>query len=179
VPDIAPLLDAEAAWRLVSFRSAIPAGSTGRSRPHRRRTAYINFTNRKGSNVVSIAPDRTIAEVVNVLNECRISALVVIDGKDAFSGIISERDIVGALSRNGADILTQKVADLMTRNVRSCSCHDTIAEVMNIMTQGRFRHLPVVEDGKLVGLISIGDVVKQRLDDAELEVETLRGYVTM
>ena len=104
---------------------------------------------------------------------------MVIDGKDAFSGIISERDIVGALSRYGADILTQKVADLMTRNVRSCSRHDTIAEVMNIMTQGRFRHLPVVEDGKLVGLISIGDVVKQRLDDAELEVETLRGYVTM
>jgi CBS domain-containing protein len=175
VPDIAPLLDAKAAWRLVSFRLAIPAGSTGRSRPHRLRTAYI-FYPRKGSNVVSIAPDRTIAEVVN---ECRIGALVVIDGKDAFSGIISERDIVGALSRNGADILTQKVADLMTRNVRSCSCHDTIAEVMNIMTQGRFRHLPVVEDGKLVGLISIGDVVKQRLDDAELEVETLRGYVTM
>jgi CBS domain-containing protein len=178
VPDIAPLLDAKAAWRLVSFRLAIPAGSTGRSRPHRLRTAYI-FYHRKGSNVVSIAPDRTIAEVMNVLNECRIGVLVVIDGKDAFSGIISERDIVGALSRNGADILTQKVADLMTRNVRSCSCHDTIAKVMNIMTQGRLRHFPVVEDGKLVGLISIGDVVKQRLDDAELEVETLRGYVTM
>ena len=178
MPDIAPLLDAEAAWRLVLFRSAIPAGSTASSRPHRRRTDYI-FYHREGSNVVSIAPDRTIAEIMNVLNECRIGVLVVIDGKDAFSGIISERDIVGALSRNGADILTQKVADLMTRNVRSCSCHDTIAKVMNIMTQGRFRHLPVVEDGELVGLISIGDVVKQRLDDAELEVETLRGYVTM
>ena len=95
MPDITPLLDAEAAWRLASFRLAIPAGSTGRSRPHRRRTAYI-FYHRRGSNVVSIAPDRTIAEVMNVLNECRIGVLVVIDGKDAFSGIISERDIVGA-----------------------------------------------------------------------------------
>jgi CBS domain-containing protein len=101
------------------------------------------------------------------------------DGNDAVGGIISERDIVRALSRNGADVLTQKVSDVMTRDVRSCSCHDTIAEVMNIMTQGRVRHLPVIDDGKLVGLISIGDVVKQRLDDAELEVESLRGYATM
>ena len=101
------------------------------------------------------------------------------DGNDAVGGIISERDIVGALSRGGADVLTQKVGDLMIRKVRSCSCHDTIAEVMNVMTQERSRHLPVIDDGKLVGMISIGDVVKQRLDDAELEVESLRGYVTM
>ena len=134
---------------------------------------------RKGSDVVIIASDRTIAEAVNVLTERRIGALLVMDGNDAVGGIISERDIVRALSRNGADVLTRKVSELMTRDVRSCSCHDTIAKVMNIMTQGRFRHFPVVEDGKLVGLISIGDVVKQRLDDAELEVETLRGYVTM
>ena len=134
---------------------------------------------RKGSDVVTIASDRTIAEAVNVLTERRIGALLVMDGNDAVGGIISERDIVGALSRGGADVLTQKVSDLMTRDVRSCSCHDTIAEVMNVMTQERSRHLPVIDDGKLVGLISIGDVVKQRLDDTELEVESLRGYVTM
>ncbi len=116
---------------------------------------------------------------MNVLTERRIGALLVMDGNDAVGGIISERDIVRALSRNGADVLTQKVSDVMTRDVRSCSCHDTIAEVMNIMTQGRVRHLPAIDDGKLVGLISIGDVVKQRLDDAELEVESLRGYATM
>src|SRR3954447_17021047 len=134
---------------------------------------------RKGSEVVTIAAGQTIAEAVNVLTERRIGALLVMDGNDAVDGIISERDIVRALSRGGADVLTRKVSDVMTRDVRSCSCHDTIAEVMNIMTQGRVRHLPVIDDGKLVGLISIGDVVKQRLDDAELEVESLRGYATI
>jgi CBS domain-containing protein len=134
---------------------------------------------RKGSDVVTIAADQTIAEAVNVLVERRIGALLVMDGNDAVGGIISERDIVGALSRSGADVLTQKVSDLMTTDVRSCSCHDTIAEVMTVMTQERSRHLPVIDDGKVVGMISIGDVVKQRLDDTELEVESLRGYVTM
>jgi CBS domain-containing protein len=134
---------------------------------------------RKGSDVVTIAADRTIAEAVNVLAERRIGALLVMDGNDAVDGIISERDIVGALSRSGADVLARKVSDVMTRKVRSCSCHDTIAEVMTVMTQERSRHLPVIDDGKVVGMISIGDVVKQRLDDAELEVESLRGYVTM
>ena len=134
---------------------------------------------RKGSDVVTIASDQTIAEAVNVLTERRIGALLVMDGNDAVDGIISERDIVGALSRSGADVLTQKVGDVMTTDVRSCSCHDTIAAVMTVMTQGRVRHLPVIDDGKVVGMISIGDVVKQRLDDAELEVESLRGYVTM
>src|SRR3954469_18110485 len=134
---------------------------------------------RKGSAVVPIASNQTIAEAVNVLTERRIGALLVMDGNDAVDGIISERDIVSALSRGGADVLTQKVSDVMTRKVRSCSCHDTIAEVMNVMTQERSRHLPVIDDGKVVGLISIGDMVKQRLDDAELEVESLRGYVTM
>jgi CBS domain-containing protein len=134
---------------------------------------------RKGSDVVTIAADQTITEAVNVLTERRIGALLVMDGNDAVDGIISERDIVGALSRSGADVLTQKVSDLMTTDVRSCSCHDTIAEVMTVMTQERSRHLPVIDDGKVVGMISIGDVVKQRLDDTELEVESLRGYVTM
>ena len=89
---------------------------------------------RKGSDVVTIAADQTIAEAVNVLVERRIVLFLVMDGNDAVDGIISERDIVGALSRGGADVLTQKVSDLMTRDVRSCSCHDTIAEVMNVMT---------------------------------------------
>ena len=134
---------------------------------------------RKGSDVVTITSDRTVTEAVTVLAERRIGAILVMDGNDAVDGIISERDIVGALSRSGADVLARKVSDVMTRNVRSCSCHDTIAEVMNVMTQERSRHLPVIDDGKVVGMISIGDVVKQRLDDAELEVESLRGYVTM
>ena len=134
---------------------------------------------RKGSDVVTITSDRTTAEAVTILAEHRIGAILVVDGNGAIDGIISERNIVTALSRNGADVLRQKVSELMTRDVRSCSCHDTIADVMNVMTQDRIRHLPVIDDGKLVGMISIGDVVKQRLDDTELEVESLRGYATM
>ena len=133
---------------------------------------------RKGSSVVSITPDRTIADATKLLTENRIGAVLVMDSNESIHGIISERDIIRALSKYGADVLTHKVEQLMTREVQQCSPKDTIAEVMTTMTTRRFRHLPVVEDGKLLGMISIGDVVKQRLDDTELEVETLRGYVT-
>jgi CBS domain-containing protein len=133
---------------------------------------------RKGSGVVSITPDRTIADATNLLTENRIGAVLVMDGAEGIRGIISERDIIRALSKYGADALTHTVGSLMTREVQQCSPNDTIAEVMTTMTTRRFRHLPVVDGGKLLGMISIGDVVKQRLDDTELEVETLRGYVT-
>ena len=134
---------------------------------------------RKGSNVVSIAPDRTIAEAVSLLTKNGIGAVLVLDSTGDIHGILSERDIVKGLSRHGADALTQRVDALMTRDVQRCSPHDTIAEVMKVMTERRTRHLAVMEDGKLAGLISIGDVVKQRLIDANLEVETLRGYVSL
>ena len=134
---------------------------------------------RKGSNVVSIAPDRTIAEAVSLLIENGIGAVLVLDGTGAIHGILSERDIINGLSKQGADALTQPVDALMTRDVLRCSPHDTIAEVMKVMTERRTRHLAVMEDGKLAGLISIGDVVKQRLIDMDLEVETLRGYVSL
>jgi len=133
---------------------------------------------RKGSGVVSITPDRTIADATNLLTENRIGAVLVMDGAECIRGIISERDIIRALSKYGADALSHTVGSLMTREVQQCSPNDTIAEVMTTMTTRRFRHLPVVDGGKLLGMISIGDVVKQRLDDTELEVETLRGYVT-
>ena len=134
---------------------------------------------RKGSNVVSIAPDRTIAEAVSLLIENGIGAVLVLDGTGAIHGILSERDIINGLSRHGADALTQRVDALMTRDVLRCSPHDTITKVMEVMTERRARHLAVMEDGKLAGLISIGDVVKQRLIDANLEVETLRDYVSL
>jgi CBS domain-containing protein len=133
---------------------------------------------RKGSNVVSISPDKTIAEATKLLTEHRIGAVLVLDGSEGILGIISERDIIRGLAKHGPDALNQKVTALMTRDVQQCSPRDTIAEIMTIMTKRRFRHLPVVDDGKLLGMISIGDVVKQRLDETELEVETLRGYVT-
>jgi CBS domain-containing protein len=134
---------------------------------------------RKGSNVVSIAPDRTIAEAVSLLIKNGIGAVLVLDGTGNIHGILSERDIINGLSKHGADALTQPVDALMTRDVLHCSPRDTIAEVMEVMTERRTRHLAVMEDGKLAGLISIGDVVKQRLIDANLEVETLRGYVSL
>jgi CBS domain-containing protein len=134
---------------------------------------------RKGSHVVSITPDQTIAEAATLLTENRIGAALVLDSTDAIRGIISERDIIRGLAQHGADALTQRVEALMTRDVQHCSPKDTIADVMTVMTQRRTRHLPVVEDGKLLGLISIGDVVKQRLIDTDLEIETLRGYVSV
>ncbi|UEM04675.1 CBS domain-containing protein [Skermanella rosea] len=133
---------------------------------------------RKGSSVISIAPERTIGEAANLLTENRIGAVLVMDGNEGIRGIISERDIIRALTKFGADTLNRRVEEVMTRNVQQCSPSDTIAEIMTVMTTRRFRHLPVVENGKLLGMISIGDVVKQRLDETELEVETLRGYVT-
>jgi len=133
---------------------------------------------RKGSNVVSIAPDRTIADATKLLTENRIGAVLVLDGTSGILGIISERDIIRGLAQHGTGALGQRVDALMTRDVQHCSPRDTIADVMNVMTKRRFRHLPVVDEGKLLGMISIGDVVKQRLDETELEVETLRGYVT-
>jgi CBS domain-containing protein len=134
---------------------------------------------RKGSNVVSITPDKTIAEAVTVLTENHIGAVLVLDSPDSVCGIFSERDVIYGLATPGADILTQRVETLMSRDVHLCSPKDTIAAVMNVMTQQRIRHLPVVEDGKLLGVISIGDVVKQRLIDTELDLETLRDYASI
>jgi CBS domain-containing protein len=134
---------------------------------------------RKGSHVVSVAPDRTIAEAVSRLIENGIGAVLVLDGTGNIHGILSERDIITGLGRHGGDTLGLRVEALMTRDVQRCSPHDTIAEVMGVMTEQRTRHLAVIEDGKLAGLISIGDVVKQRLIDTNLEVETLRGYVSL
>ena len=133
---------------------------------------------RKGSGVISITPDRTIADATNLLTENRIGAVLVMDGGEGIRGIISERDIIRALAKFGADALNHTVGSLMTREVQQCSPKDTIAEVMTTMTTRRFRHLPVVDGGKLLGMISIGDVVKQRLDETEMEVETLRSYVS-
>jgi CBS domain-containing protein len=133
---------------------------------------------RKGTNIVTVAPDQSIAEVVGLLSTNRIGAVLVVDSQGDIAGIISERDIVHGLSQHGVKVMDMKVGALMTRDVQRCDPHDTIANIMGVMTQRRIRHIPVVENGKLVGIISIGDVVKQRLDETEMEVETLREYVT-
>jgi CBS domain-containing protein len=131
----------------------------------------------KGNRVATIRSDATIADAVESLRRQGIGALVVSDGDDSVDGILSERDIVAALADDGGLLLSRPVAEVMTRTVLTCEPQDTVAELMSEMTNRRIRHFPVVEDGKLCGIISIGDVVKSRLDEIEFEASSLRSFI--
>jgi CBS domain-containing protein len=131
----------------------------------------------KGRQVVTIAPDAAVAEAVQLLRRMGIGALVVSADAKRADGILSERDIVHALADRGTQVLELRVSDLMTRRVVMCAPGDTIAELMAEMTRSRIRHLPVVEHGRLVGLVSIGDVVKNRLEEMEFETTSLRQFI--
>jgi CBS domain-containing protein len=131
----------------------------------------------KGSEVITIAPTATLEEAIAVLARNRIGAVVVLGPEQRVIGILSERDIVRALSEHGANALKQPLAQTMTRVVVTCGESDTISEIMERMTRGRFRHVPVIEQERLVGIISIGDVVKERLGEMEHESEQLRDYI--
>jgi CBS domain-containing protein len=132
----------------------------------------------KGRSVATIAPAATLQEVTRRLAQRRIGALVVVGARGQIEGIISERDIIRALSETGADCLSRPVAETMTRQVVTCQETDTLDEMMAMMTQGRFRHVPVVTDGDLVGVISIGDVVKHHVAEIEMEATAMRAYIT-
>ena len=131
----------------------------------------------KGRDVVTIEPERTLAEAAELLTRNRIGAVVVTRRDGRIAGILSERDIVRALGLEGAAVLTKPVSSAMTANVRICRESHTVNEVMEIMTHGRFRHLPVERDGRLDGIVSIGDVVKRRIQDVEREAEEIRAYI--
>ena len=131
----------------------------------------------KGGEVVTIEPNASLATAVKRLVERNIGALVVTGADRRIVGILSERDIVHALATQGAAALDQKLSEVMTRNVMTCSQSDTISSVMEWMTEGKFRHLPVVEQNRLVGIVSIGDIVKQRLQEMEREQSALRDYI--
>jgi CBS domain-containing protein len=131
----------------------------------------------KGADVATIAPTATVAEVAAVLAEQRIGALPVIDRAEQLLGIISERDIIRALAANGATALQMLAGQLMTRTLRVATRSTTVEHAMTLMTAGRFRHLPVIEGGVLVGIVSIGDVVKARILQTEHEVDSLKAYV--
>lgn len=131
----------------------------------------------KGRDVVTIAPERTLGEAARLLSKHKIGALVVINTDRRVTGILSERDIVKAVSKEAAPALEAPVANVMTREVVTCTAHDTMADLMNRMTAGRFRHLPVVDEGRLAGIVSIGDVVKHRLAEIERESSALRDYI--
>ena len=128
-------------------------------------------------NVVTIEPTADLAAAVKRLAERRIGALVILGADHRIVGILSERDIVHALAERGPAALHEPVGQVMTRDVQTCSEDDTIESLMGRMTTGRFRHMPVVEQGKLVGIVSVGDVVKNRVEEIEREAAALRDYI--
>jgi CBS domain-containing protein len=130
----------------------------------------------KGRQVVSIGADARLSSAVKTLSERRIGALLVMAG-GKIEGILSERDIVRELGERGPQVLDEPVRTVMTAKVMTCRRSDTVAWLMEQMTEGKFRHLPVVEDGQVVGLISIGDVVKHRVMEYETEQEAMRDYI--
>jgi CBS domain-containing protein len=133
----------------------------------------------KGSQVFTLGPNDTVGEAVRLLAEHRVGALVITNGDQKIVGILSERDVVRCLAVNGTGTLDVLVRDVMTPKVKICNESHTINEVMEIMTRGRFRHLPVERDGLLAGIVSIGDVVKRRIEDAERETEQIKEYIAM
>jgi CBS domain-containing protein len=132
---------------------------------------------RKGGDVATIAPTVPLAEAVKLLAARRIGAVVVTGPGDRVAGILSERDIVRALAERGHPALDDQVSAVMTRKVLTCTSADTIAAIMERMTEGKFRHLPVVEQNRLIGIVSIGDVVKYRVEEMEGESNALREYI--
>jgi CBS domain-containing protein len=131
----------------------------------------------KGRTVVTASPDSSVPEIAQLLKTKKIGAAVVLDAGDNVIGIISERDLVHGLARHGARLLEMHVGELMTRGVVTCSPDLDIAEVMKEMTNSRIRHLPVVDAGRLAGIVSIGDVVKNRLDELADEADQLKRYI--
>ena len=131
----------------------------------------------KGRDVVTTRPDGTIAEVAKLLKAKRIGALVVLDARGKLCGIISERDLARGLADYGAKLLPMRVSQLMTTEVVTCAPDDSLDHLRKQMTERRFRHVPVIEDGRMVGIISIGDVVKHRLEELETEAHMLHDYI--
>jgi CBS domain-containing protein len=132
----------------------------------------------KGRAVTTAGPATTLLEVANKLAAKRIGAIVVVDGRGEVCGIVSERDIIRALAAEGAACLTRPVAETMTKQVVTCQETDTLDELMAMMTARRFRHLPVITDGALAGIVSIGDVVKHHIAEVEMEATAMRDYIT-
>ena len=130
----------------------------------------------KGSLVFSAAPQATVAEVAEQLSVRRVGSVLVLQDNEVV-GVISERDVVRAMAQHGAAALTMEVRRIMTTDVVTCDPDDTIEQVMMTMTRGRFRHLPVMRHGDLLGLVSIGDVVKARLTETQVEAEALKAYI--
>ncbi|MFN4143043.1 CBS domain-containing protein [Aestuariivirga sp.] len=139
--------------------------------------AVAHILRQKGSAVITVSPEDNVQTIVDTLARHRIGAVVVVDGSGAISGIVSERDVVRAMAGSGAGVLNRKAREIMTAKVRTCSPSDSEAELMQLMTENRIRHLPVVANGKLAGMVSIGDVVKLRIESIEREAEEMKTYI--
>ncbi len=132
---------------------------------------------KSSQNIISIGPDDGILMAINLLSKNRIGALVVFDDDGLLVGILSERDIVREIGIKGAQVLNLLVNELMSKKVVTCNTNETAFDVLNKMTLGRFRHIPVMDEKKMVGLISIGDVVKARLGELNMEKQALEEYI--
>lgn len=131
----------------------------------------------KKPGVISASPGDSVESACQLLADKGIGAVLILWPDGGIAGILSERDIVRGMAMVGADILQQSVDSIMTKNVMICSSKDTVEDIMHLMTKRRIRHLPVVDNGRLTGMISIGDVVKRRIADTEMEAEALRQYI--
>jgi CBS domain-containing protein len=130
----------------------------------------------KGRAVATARPDSTISEIIAKLAQKRIGAIVIVGDSGEVVGILSERDVIRRLGERGSAALQEPASQSMTAAVVSCQETSTLDELMELMTQGRFRHVPVIEDGALVGIVSIGDIVKHHIAEVEMEVTAMRGY---
>lgn len=133
----------------------------------------------KGHEVVTAAARDPVTQALAAMCEHRIGAVLVLNDGNEIAGILSERDLVRAMHRFGRDVFDKTVGELMTAPVVTCSPRDPVAAIMGMMTAQRFRHVPVVEQGRLLGLISIGDVVKSHIEEAQAEVDALRRYISL
>ncbi len=132
----------------------------------------------KPRNIISSLPDDNVSVAVGLLAKHRIGAVIICDKAGKMSGILSERDIVREIAREGAAVLNTPVSGCMTSKVLSCTTEDSVNHVMEVMTENRFRHLPVINNGELLGIISIGDVVKCKIEQAEQDAQDMRDYIT-
>jgi CBS domain-containing protein len=139
--------------------------------------SVAHILKQKGNAVFTVAPGDSVQSIVDSLAQHRIGAVIVSDGKGGIAGIVSERDVVRAMAGKGAAVMSKTAADIMTAKVRTCGPNDSEADLMSLMTEHRIRHLPVVINGKLAGMISIGDVVKNRMEMMEREAEELKTYI--
>jgi CBS domain-containing protein len=171
-PGAGPNIDVRTFTAPTRCKRAVTPGSLGR----RKMTVSIILAG-KGREVVTIEPNASLRAAVSLLAEKRIGALLILGADRRVVGILSERDIVRALAEHGDAALDEPVSGAMTRKVSTCNESETIAAIMERMTAGKFRHVPVVDQGRLTGIISIGDVVKHRLHEMERDSAAMRDYI--